>query len=1051
MYSLNPAQKKAVEHKSGPLLIIAGAGTGKTRVITQRILWLIKKKKAKSDEILALTFTQKAAKEMEERVDETMPYGYEAMWISTFHSFADSILKQEAIYLGIDPAYILMSQAQEYVFFRSHLFEFSLDRFRPHGNPTKFIREILGHFSRLSDEDVRPEDYVSYVKKAKRMGKEERSDLVELSTVYHEYAGFKERESRLGFSDLVPCVLRLFRARPRVLKRYQKKFKYILVDEFQDTNYSQNELVSLLAGKKANTTVVGDDDQSIYKFRGAAISNILDFKKRYPSCARVVLAKNYRSSQTILNTAYALIRHNDPDRLEVTENIDKKLVSMRDVRLPRTEKRTSCQMTLVGKEAATGIIPEPRWLGESVRRIHEHSEIDEAEKIALEVEHLVSKEKKYQFSDIAILVRANDHATEIAKSLRYHKIPFRFLGSKGLYSRPEVKDLIAMLTVLADFYNDASLYRLLMLEPGAIAPREYVDLQRLARRKHLSLFELLEELINKKIGKTKKTDGLAGASVPEFLTKGENEQETITLDTDILTEEAPRQNLSVLCNRLISKRGQTWIEKLFSGLDKAVLSVSQDLPVGRILYDMAEGFGFLKRFAESQSAEDEWKAQNIGSYFKSIQRFEREHDHPGVREYLDYLEYSVEIGEDPQVEEDQTLEYDGVNISTIHGAKGLEFPIVFMVNLVNERFPTRRRTEVLPIPNALVKERLPEGDAHIQEERRLCYVGMTRAMDFLYLTSADYYAQGIRKKKQSIFLSDVGLIMASPDVLGDRGDSRKKQDLRRIVEEENTSDVEIPEDMRQAFLARIEKNLSYSHLSSYENCPYQFYLKYFIEIPGKVSAARSFGLSIHNTLREFYDRIIRSKSGFEGFEKMPNLDDLRDIYRQKWQSDGYEQRSQENHRYRAGKQALLNFYTALFSESDIPFQLEYHFRANIGNVRLKGVVDRIDQIEGGVRIIDYKTGALPRDEGEVKRDLQVPVYVMGIEQAMGVKVLAAEYIYVEGAKRIEIEISPEMREKAVAKIVENVELLRKMNFNAKPGALCRFCDYRTICDYAMME
>lgn len=1028
--SLNSAQKEAVEHGKGPLLIIAGAGTGKTRVITERISWLIDRKKAKSSEILALTFTQKAAQEMEERVDQTMPYGYEPMWISTFHSFADAILKQEAIYIGLDPAYVLMSQAQEYVFFRNHLFEFSLDRLRPHGNPTRFIREIIAHFSRLGDEDVSPDDYSAFIEKTKDLSKDESANYEELSRVYKEYADLKERESKLGFYDLVPYVLKLFRERPNVLKRYQQKFPYILVDEFQDTNYSQNELVCLLAEKKGNIAVVGDDDQSIYKFRGAAVSNILDFKKRYPACTKVVLTHNYRSNQEILDVAYTLVRNNDPDRLEVTEGVDKKLVSMRDVVKPKPRiPQNRDQINILdgspgggGHEAA-------------VRRIHEHTEVNEAEKIAVEIASIAGDGKKYSYSDVAVLVRANDHANEIVRSLRYHKIPFRYLGSKGLYTRPEIKDLIAMLSSLIDPHDDASLYRLLMLKKNTVTAREFVDLQRLARKQHLPLSTLLEELTGKRVGEIK------GSRIPEDTDEGDS------------SDVAPRKDLSDLRDNLLSKKAQSWVTLLLSVLDESSKQMSDGLPVGRILYDMAEKLGYLKQYTGEQSAENEWKAQNIGAYFKTIQRFERDNDNAGVREYMDYLKYSIEIGEDPQLEEEQMVEYDGVNISTIHGAKGLEFPVVFLVNLVNERFPTRRRSEVLPIPDALIKERLPEGDSHIQEERRLCYVGMTRAKDLLYLTSADYYAQAIRKKKQSIFLNDIGMVVAGAEIPRDGKVENKRtpEDLQRIAESEEISEIDIPEDMRKSFLARVEKNLSYSHLSSYESCPYQFYFKYFLEIPGKVSSSQSFGLSIHNTLREFYERVIRSKSGFEGFEKMPDLEDLFEIYRRKWKSDGYESRAQENQRFRAGKKYLSDYYENIFSEKDYPLELEYRFRSFLGDIRLKGVVDRIDRVEGGVRIIDYKTGRAPRDGKKMKNDLQVPVYIMGIEQAMAEKVKAAEYIYLEEGKRIEVPISPETRKRALAKVKDDLERLRKLRFSPNPGMLCKFCDYRTICDYAMME
>jgi len=240
--NLNERQKLAVEHKKGALLIIAGAGTGKTAVITQRIIHIIESKWATPSEILALTFTDKAANEMLERVDENLPLGYGDIWISTFHSFCDRILRQEGQYIGLDTSYSMMSSAQSYIFFRKHLFDFSLKKFRPYGNPTKFIDDILKHFSRLQDEDVSPAEYLEYAKSLSKRGtaaKEEYEDILELATVYDEYTDLKLKNSKIDFGDLILLTIKLFREKPNVLKRYQEKFKYILVDEFQDTNYTQ--------------------------------------------------------------------------------------------------------------------------------------------------------------------------------------------------------------------------------------------------------------------------------------------------------------------------------------------------------------------------------------------------------------------------------------------------------------------------------------------------------------------------------------------------------------------------------------------------------------------------------------------------------------------------------------------------------------------------------------------------------------------------------------------------------------------------------------------
>lgn len=333
---LNPEQREAVEHDQGPLLVVAGAGTGKTKVITYRIAYLISTKKAKPEEILALTFTDKAAAEMEERADILLPYGFAAVWISTFHAFGDRILREAALDLGTSTDFQVLSLPEQIIFFKERLFEFPLNYYRPLGNPDKFIEAIIKLFSRAKDEDVTPKEYLAYAKKLKTQweAESENQELAELTAQQMElaqtYVKYQEQltiNGKMDFSDQISLVLKLFRERPLALKKIQDCYKYIMIDEFQDTNYAQSQLVHFLAQNHRNIMVVADDDQSIYKFRGAAISNILNFAEVYPKAKRVVLTQNYRSTQIILDAAYKLICHNNPDRMEVKNNIDKKLIA----------------------------------------------------------------------------------------------------------------------------------------------------------------------------------------------------------------------------------------------------------------------------------------------------------------------------------------------------------------------------------------------------------------------------------------------------------------------------------------------------------------------------------------------------------------------------------------------------------------------------------------------------------------------------------------------------------------------------------------------------
>src|SRR5919108_2578744 len=283
---LNDAQRRAVVHDTGPLLVVAGAGTGKTTVITRRIAHLITEGKARPHQILALTFTDKAAAEMEERVDQLVPYGYADVEIATFHAFGDSLLRGHSLEIGLQNDFSVLSRAEQVIFLRDRLFDLPLARYRPLGDPTRYLQSLITLFSRCKDEDISPDDYLAC---AARLGADAADDetvdraqaQAELAGTYAKYQELMVRHDKIDFGDQIVLALRLLRARPHVLNTYQRRFKYVLVDEFQDTNYAQFELVKLVAARHGNVAVVADDDQAIYRWRGAAISNVVGFIDHY--------------------------------------------------------------------------------------------------------------------------------------------------------------------------------------------------------------------------------------------------------------------------------------------------------------------------------------------------------------------------------------------------------------------------------------------------------------------------------------------------------------------------------------------------------------------------------------------------------------------------------------------------------------------------------------------------------------------------------------------------------------------------------------------------
>jgi len=345
--NLNAEQKEAVLHEGGPLLIIAGAGTGKTTVITRRIAHLIQSGIAGADEILALTFTEKAAGEMEERVESLLPMGYVDLWISTFHAFCERILKNHALDVGLSNDFKLLSDTEQWLMLREHIEDFDLDYYRPKGNPTKFVQALISHFSRLKDEDILPEEYMEYAtqlqldtdseftKRTTEMSEEQKAAVdeaqrvMEVAKAYVQYQQILRDNNALDFGDLIVETIHLFKERPALLAQYRAQFKHVLVDEFQDTNVAQYDLIKLLAAPANNLTVVADDDQAIYSFRGASMSNILIFKDEFQNAQEISLVENYRSTQDILDMAYDFIQHNNPNRLEEQLKIAKRLHSIK--------------------------------------------------------------------------------------------------------------------------------------------------------------------------------------------------------------------------------------------------------------------------------------------------------------------------------------------------------------------------------------------------------------------------------------------------------------------------------------------------------------------------------------------------------------------------------------------------------------------------------------------------------------------------------------------------------------------------------------------------
>src|SRR6266850_283022 len=413
---------------------------------------------------------RRAAAEMEERVDTLVPYGYADVEIATFHAFGDRILREHALEIGLTPDFRVLNRAEQTIFLRDRLFELPLAHYRPLGDPTRHLQALITLISRCKDEDISPEEYQAHAGRLEREAaaavdyeeaRERAAQQRELAAMYAKYEELMTRDGCVDFGDQIVQVLRLFRRRPYVLGAYQRRFRYILVDEFQDTNHAQFELVKLLAARHSNVAVVGDEDQAIYRFRGAAISNILGFLDVYHDAAQIVLTENYRSTQEILDGAYRLIVHNNPDRLEVRNGINKRLTAV----------------------AGRGH-PPVHW--------HYETGTQEADAVAETIRERIAA-GTWKPDDVAILVRGNADADQFLRSLNVKSVPWTFSGNSGLYDRPEIRLLIAFLRALVHTDESVSLHYLASSDLYEVPIVDLTRCSTYADRRHVYLFDVFRK------------------------------------------------------------------------------------------------------------------------------------------------------------------------------------------------------------------------------------------------------------------------------------------------------------------------------------------------------------------------------------------------------------------------------------------------------------------------------------------------------------------------------------------------------------------------------
>ncbi len=1008
---LNSDQLRAVTHGDGPLLVVAGAGTGKTQVITRRIAWLIATRRAKPSEILALTFTDKAAEEMAVRVDQLVPYGYTDAAISTFHAFGDSLIREYALELGLPTDVRVLSRPEVVIFLREHLFEFDLDAYRPLGDPTRFLAALATLFSRCKDEDISPADYLQHADRvaaeAARVAAEagtgtatdaaDAADQVdaaaeharrqsELARAFGTYQTLMAANGCIDFGDQVALALRLVRSSAAARAAIAGRFRYLLVDEFQDTNRAQAELVALLAEPHRNVTVVGDDDQAIYAFRGAAIDNILAFQDRYLGARSVVLRRNYRSLAPVLDAAYRLIRFNDPDRLEIRTGVVKQL---------RAER----------------VSPAPA----PVRLEVFASGSEEADWIAAEIARRVAAGAAPR--DHAVLVRANAHADPILRALNMAGIPWRFSGTSGLYARPEVRMLLAFLRVVADLDSSMDLYALAASDVYALGGEDLTAIVNMARRRNRSVWAVLDEL--------------------------ERQPGILRL--------APETRATV--------------HKLVADL-RGYAETAHERPAGELLYRFLRGSGVLARLVATDTPSAEEALQNIARFFEIVRAQSALLADDRAIFVAPHLATLIEAGDDPATAE-LDPDADAVAVLTVHKAKGLEFPIVFLPGMVAGRFPLHGRGETLPLPAGLGRGEPASPEAALAEERRLCYVAMTRARDELILCHAADYG-GARARRVSPFVLEALDLPTTAGVPGagarPASPSERLGGFEAVAAPVLALDGPITEPL----------SLSFYQVDDYLTCPLKYKYAHVLRVPLAPHHAIIYGAALHKAVQLFH---VRHAKGY-----VMNEAELDEVFESAWSNEGFVSREHEEARLDAGRAALRRFRAAqLAPGAVIPTYVEREFSFSLGGDRIRGRWDRVDIEPAGagsgsavhagpparpasadvvsptlemlgperVTITDYKSSDV-RDPAKARQrareSLQLQIYAMGFEAMTGRLPDAVALHFLESGLIGRVPVDPGRLAKAREKIVRAATGMRARDYMPRPGYLaCTYCAFRDIC------
>jgi DNA helicase-2/ATP-dependent DNA helicase PcrA len=954
-------QLQAIEHLHGPMLVVAGAGTGKTTVLTRRIARLIHEKHARPDEILAVTYTENATREMRERVAgglrETDIGGLQ---VETFHAYCNNLLIRYNKNFGV------LDEKDLWIYLRKRIRELRLNYFVRAANVSKFLDDLIDFMRRCQDELVGPEKYAEYVARLERgdlpvprvsRSKEAgtlRDDEVlgrcrEIARVFTKVEAMLGEENLGTFGHMITRAYELLRRDLDLLALERKRTRFILIDEFQDANYAQVKILKMLAGEERNIFAVGDPDQAIYRFRGASSAAFALFQHNFPGARLISLEQNRRSTTPILNCAYALISKNPPILVPVEHRVSYHRAPLRSAREQEARSR--------GKEFLSAPVEVVVLSGK------------DAECFDLVSTLRKTKGKlRCQWKDFAVLYRQHLHRDELAVELAEQGVPFS-IENMDVMDTPEARDLFACLGAIVSQRDGAGLFRVAALPQFATDP----------------------EKLRAGLGAIKKNNADAGiASVLAQIEGGPAVLGALQAARDEIALHNAKSHAAL---ELIIRHFQ---------LDRS------SPPLATIL-------DFVRRWEEKPKAITE-----TGE----------------VAELLEYLEYFREARGTISL---PSRDDDAVRLMTPHTAKGLEFDHVFIIRASSPSFPSSFKESLVEFPREL---RDPDSLAHEddkvlhgQEERRLFYVAMTRARDFLTM----YAKRGAGKNDPS----PPGYLR---ELLGDKNLTqwlRKRDALPFQTDIFGGGRISVALSRTTAWLSLppgsdLSARLSASAVQLYETCPLQFKLEREWRIPGEVPAAMQYGATMHRVLRAYYDAVR--------FQRPMTDEALIDFFK----TDLAEAGLQDGYQYELYEEqgiAQLREFLAACRQASAPHVLhtEEFFEMKVSGVTVVGRIDRVDKLEDGkVAIIDYKTGK-PQAQEDADESLQLSIYAIAAREKWGYKADQVAFYNLATNSQVTTRRSEIELQAARARVEEVAHQVAAGNFEPKTGFHCTFCAYRNLC------